>query len=641
MSYQGSDIKLMDGLSHVRHRPGMYIGGTDSTGFHHLLWEIVDNSVDEAMNGHATLIEVTLSADKRTVRVKDNGRGIPVDTHPETGKSALEVILCNLFSGAKFDNNQYNASGGLHGVGSAVVNALSERMVATVTRDGGVFQQTFERGAAVTQLTRLRDQGDQDERGTQIEFKPDATIFGALNFDAATIEEHLEVSTFLNPGLRVRFVDQVHAKTVEHYHTGGVVDFLAKLTAQAEARSIHGKDVPGFVLRNESNPKLDLALCWTDATSEKWASYVNGIPTKQGGTHEQGVRDAVVKVFKQWFDHHEAVIPRGVKIASEDIREGIVGVCSVFVGSPQFQGQTKERLNNPEVKPEVEGVVRPALERWLLENPSQADAVAARVIMAARARLASREATTQVRRKSEGGRRLNLPGKLADCASSDARKTELFLVEGDSAGGSAKQARDRETQAILPLRGKVLNTESATADKIKNNKEIDDIVKALGCGIGKDLDLNRLRYHKIVIMTDADSDGHHIAVLLLTFFYRHLTPLIDNGHVYLAHPPLFKVESGKQTWWAADQVELDRILKQLPPKAKPEVSRFKGLGEMMPGTLYETTMDPARRRLSQVIVPPGSRIQTDQVINDLMGKDPRARFLAITENLALVGALDV
>lgn len=641
MSYTGQDIELLEGIDHVRRRPGMYIGGTDAVGYHHLLWEIVDNAVDEAMNGHALQIEVTLLPSGKEAIVRDDGRGIPVDVHPQTGKSALEVILSNLFSGAKFDNKQYAASGGLHGVGSAVVNALSTSMVATITRDGAVWQQSFAQGRPTGSLIRLRDMESQDTRGTEIRFAPDPSIFGAAaQFDSKVVAEHLEISTFLNPGLKLVLNDQMQNSRVEFHHEGGVSDFLKKLIKDAEARGIHG-DTGGFVLRRDADPRLDVALGWTDATTERWSSYVNGIPTKQGGTHEQGVRDAVVRAIKDWFGHHEAVVPRGVKISTEDIREGIIGVCSIFIAVPQFQGQTKERLNNPEVKGQVEAIVRPAFERWLLDNPSQADAIAARVILAARARLASREATNQVRRKSDVSRRLNLPGKLSDCSSADAKRSELFLVEGDSAGGSAKQARDREFQAILPLRGKVLNTESASMDKIKGNKELDDIVKALGCGIGKDLNLDRLRYGKIILLMDADSDGHHIATLLLTFLYRHLAPLVDNGHVYVAQPPLFRIEAGKKTWWAADERERDAVLANLPARSKPEISRFKGLGEMMPQTLYETTMDPARRRMAQVVVPPGARVATDQVLNDLMGKDPRTRFAAITQYMDTIGDLDV
>ncbi len=634
-NYDASSISVLEGLEHVRKRPGMYIGGTDRDGLHHLVREIVDNSVDEAINGHATHIRVGLSSDGRTITVEDNGRGIPVDLHPKLKKPALEVILTNLNAGAKFDSGSYITSGGLHGVGSSVVNALSERLVATVKRDGFAWQMQFRRGRTRGKLEKA---GKARGTGTTIQFTPDPEIFGDQTFEADVIREHLEVSAYLNKGLRIVFQDDLGGERHEIQHDGGVVDFL-----NAQVKEAGGQNSTGqvFLLEREANPRLDVALCWTDAPRERIRTFVNGIPTRQGGTHAQGIKDALTKAIRNYINVHEASIPRGVKISAEDIREGVVAIGSIFLSEPQFQGQTKDKLNNPEVRGQVDGIVRAELERWLQENSSLADAILGRIVLAARARQASREATTKVRRKSAVSRRLNLPGKLADCSSSDARRAELFIVEGDSAGGSAKQGRDRTFQAILPLRGKVLNAEQATNRKVMANNELTDIVKALGCGMGKDFSTQHLRYNKVILLMDADSDGHHIATLLLTFFYRYLRPLIDQGHVYLAQPPLFRIDSGKKTWWAADQRERDRILKRLPPRAKPEISRFKGLGEMMPKTLFTTTMDPTTRRLQQVQIPDGMVLETEQVVGDLMGKDPKTRYREIIRWMALVDELDI
>ena len=634
-SYTASSISVLEGLEHVRKRPGMYIGGTDRDGLHHLVREIVDNSVDEAINGYASAIRVCLSSDGRTITVEDNGRGIPVDIHPKLKKPALEVILTKLNAGAKFDGGSYITSGGLHGVGSSVVNALSERLVATVKRDGFSWRMQFRRGRTRGSLQKL---SPARGTGTTIQFTPDPEIFGDQIFEPDSIREHLEVSAYLNKGLRIVFQDDLSRAKHTIQHDGGVVDFLNAQITDAGAQNSSGQV---FLLEREAEPRLDVALCWTDAPRERIRTFVNGIPTRQGGTHAQGIKDALAKAIRNYIAVHEAAIPRGVKIAAEDIREGVFAIGSIFLPEPQFQGQTKDKLNNPEVRSQVDGIIRVELERWLQENSSLADAILARIVLAARARQASREATTKVRRKSAVSRRLNLPGKLADCSSSDARRAELFIVEGDSAGGSAKQGRDRTFQAILPLRGKVLNAEQATQRKVMANNELSDIVKALGCGMGKDFSAKHLRYHKIILLMDADSDGHHIATLLLTFLYRYLRPLIDQGHVFLAQPPLFRIDSGKKSWWAADERERDRILKRLPPRARPEISRFKGLGEMMPKTLFTTTMDPRTRRLLRVEVPEGMMLETEQVVTDLMGKDPKTRYREIVRWMDLVEELDI
>ncbi|MEC7946296.1 MAG: DNA topoisomerase IV subunit B [Myxococcota bacterium] len=633
--YDASAIAVLEGLEPVRKRPGMYIGGTGKEGLHHLVWEIVDNSVDEAINGYATTIRVTLEADGRTVTVTDNGRGIPIDIHPKAGRPAIEVILTTLHAGGKFDQGSYITSGGLHGVGSSVVNALSESMVAPIRRDGSEWRQTYARGRVTSELVRS---GPARGTGTRIQFTPDAEIFGDFVFDADAIFEHLEVSAFLNKGLRIVFKDEVGNRREDIKHDGGVVDYLA---AQVERLQCEPTTDEGFSVSREADPRIDLALAWTDRPRESFKSFVNGIPTRDGGTHEQGLRDGIVKAVRNYVETHDVSLPRGVKLTADDIREGVVAICSVFVHEPQFQGQTKDKLNNPEVRATVEAAVRAELEQWLNTHGSQADAILHRIVMAAKARQASRAATEQVRRKSAVNRRLNLPGKLADCSSTKPDESEIFIVEGDSAGGSAKQGRDRKTQAILPLRGKVLNAEQASLKKVLGNNELSDIVKALGCGIGKDLDATRLRYGKVILLMDADSDGHHISTLLLTFFYRYFKPLIDAGHIYIAQPPLYRIDWGKQTWWARDESERNRILGRLPPRARPEISRFKGLGEMMPKTLYETTLDPDKRRLLQVEIPDGAQLETDKVVSDLMGKDPQTRFREIMEWMALVEEVDV
>ncbi len=633
--YTARDITVLEGLDPVRKRPGMYIGGTGSPGLHHLVWEVLDNAVDEVINGFATTISVTLCKDGSTVIVSDNGRGIPVDIHPKHGKSALELILTTLHAGGKFDAKNYITSGGLHGVGSSVVNALSSRLVATITRGGKKFRQEYRRGKPRGPVAPI---GEGRGSGTTIQFTPDEEIFGDLCMDAELIRDHLEVSAYLNKGMKVVFKDEEKGTRDEIQHDGGVVDFLDHIIADNERKKTTEHV---FHIERKDAPRLEVALSWTDAPREHFRSFVNGIPTRDGGTHEQGLKDSVTKALRNYIDTHDISIPRGLSITAEDIREGVTAICSCFLVEPQFQGQTKDKLNNPEVRGQIDGAVRPLLEQWLHTNKSAADAILMRVVMAAKARQASRAATDQVRRKSATSRRLNLPGKLADCSEADPARSELFIVEGDSAGGSAKQGRDRKTQAILPLRGKVLNAEQASLKKILGNKELNDIVQALGCGIGKDFDLARLRYHKIILLMDADSDGHHIATLLLTFFYRTMQPLITEGYVYLAQPPLYRIEAGSKTYWAEDEKDKERILAKLPARYKPEISRFKGLGEMMPKTLFQTTLDPTTRTLLKVTIPDGDRLETEQVITDLMGKDPQTRFREITAWMDLVDDLDV
>ncbi len=624
-SYTAEHITVLQGLEPVRRRPGMYIGGTDTKGFHHLLWEIVDNSVDEVINGYATSIEVILHKDHRSVTVVDNGRGIPVEVKKEFNKSALELVLTTLHAGGKFSSGQYQYSGGLHGVGSSVVNALSEEMVARIKRDGFEWEQTYARGEVTSKLTK---RGAARGTGTSVFFRPDPQIFGNQEFSAETIRFRLESKTFLHKGLKITFVDQAAGTSDVLQHEGGIADFLTKIIND---RGKAPTTTQPFYFVREEGIRIEAALQWTESHDEATRSYVNGIPTTQGGTHEQGFRAAIVKAMRSFMDT-AGLLPKNLSVTAEDIREGVVGVLSIYLQEPQFQGQTKERLGNPEAQMLVDNAIRPALETFLHHNRTAGATIVERITLAARAREASRAAAQSVSRKTAISHRLNLPGKLADCSSTDPVKSELFIVEGDSAGGSAKQGRERKYQAILPLRGKVLNAEQASLQKVLSNKELQDVVSALGCGVGDAFSLERLRYHKIIFMMDADSDGHHIATLLLTFFYRHLRPLIEGSYVYLAQPPLYRIDHGKETHWALDEADRDRIVAKLPKNAKPEIMRFKGLGEMQPEELRRTTLDPATRRLLRVTVPNGE--ETDRILADLMGKDVEARFRFIMERAA-------
>jgi len=635
--YTAADITVLEGLEPVRKRPGMYIGGVDGRGLHHLASEIVDNAVDEVINGYATRIEVRLFPDGRQVEVADNGRGIPVDVHPKYRKPALELILTTLHAGGKFEPGNYVHSGGLHGVGASVVCALSSEMIATVRRDGAEWEQSYSKGKPVSKLKKLSGGEKVRGSGTTIRFRPDPEIFGKLAFDPAEIRERLEAKTYLHRGLRVVFTDETQKPPLreELQHEGGLQDFLVKLVAERGKKPTTAAE---FLLSREADPRLELALVWTEATDESVRSFVNGIPTPSGGTHENGLRAGIVKAVRNYLETHE-LVPKGVTIAAEDIREGILALLSVYVLEPQFQGQTKDRLNNPELAAQVDGAVRPALEKWLNENPTLAEAIVGRIVLAARAREASRAAVQQVTRKTAVSHRLNLPGKLADCSSTDPSVSELFIVEGDSAGGSAKQARDRETQAILPLRGKVLNAEQAGSAKVTGNRELSDIVSALGCGVGAEFDASKLRYGKVFLLMDADADGHHISTLLLTFFWRHLPKLIQDGHVYLAQPPLYRIDAAKETRWALDDAERDAFLAKLPKNVKPEIMRFKGLGEMMPEQLKETTLDPRRRRAVKVTVPDVH--EAERTLGELMGKDAAARYRFITERAKDAENLDL
>lgn len=633
-TYTAKDILVLEGLEPVRRRPGMYIGGVDGAGLHHLVWEIVDNSVDEAMNGHADRIIVTLHKDGASCTVSDNGRGIPIDKHKEHKKPALELILTTLHAGGKFEATTYFHSGGLHGVGASVVNALSEKLVARVKRDGAEYEQSFSRGKPTSTLKRL---GATRGTGTSIYFKPDPDIFPKTKFDSALIAERLDAKAYLHGGLTVEFHDEVAGDKRTFHYDEGLKAYLTKILGDSGKPALGGEVFA--VQKTQDDLYVDCALAWTEDTSERVYSYVNGIPTSSGGAHENGFKSGLVKAVRNYLEVHNQ-IPRGLQVTAEDAREGLVAVLAIKIPQPQFQGQTKERLNNTEVTPVIDAIVRSALENALNASRSWGDTVGSRVVLAAKARTASRAAAAQVQRKGALSHRLTLPGKLTDCSSTDPEICELFLVEGDSAGGSAKQGRDRTFQAILPLRGKVLNTEQASTAKVLVNKELSDIVSALGCGAGKDFDPAKLRYHKICLLMDADSDGNHICTLLLTFFYRHMTELVKQGYVYIAQPPLYRIDVGKQVLWAKDDAEKDKILAGANGKRdKVQVQRFKGLGEMMPKTLKETTLDPKSRVLLKVLIRDAD--DTDATIQRLMGKEVQPRFEFIMERAPRVEELDV
>jgi DNA gyrase subunit B/topoisomerase-4 subunit B len=632
-NYTAKDITVLEGLEPVRKRPGMYIGGVGTAGLHHLVWEVLDNAVDEAMNGYASNIQVVLHKDGSAITVTDDGRGIPVDKHPTTKKSALEVIFTMLHAGGKFEQGNYKTAGGLHGVGASVVNALSSELCATVKRDGSSWEMAFKRGKPTGPLKKT---GPARGTGTTVYFHPDSTIFPKVEFDAAVIRERLEVISYIHKGVKVTFESEADGTKAVFHHEEGLSDYLKKIVAARGSKPVHEAS---FLLERESGPRLDLVLQWTEATDEHIRSYVNGIPTGSGGTHDNGLRAGLGKAVRNYIETHN-LSPKGVTLTTDDIREGLTGVLSLFIEEPQFQGQTKDRLNNPEVLSAVDSAVRPALEHWMNHNRSIAEAIVARIVLAARAREASRAAQAEVTRRTATTGRLNLPGKLSDCTSANRDDSELFVVEGDSAGGSAKQGRDRSKQAILPLRGKVMNTEGMTLAKVLENKELADLVTALGCGMGKNFDIARLRYGKVIILADADSDGHHIATLLLTFIYRHLPQLITGGKVYLAQPPLYRIDIGKDTFWALDDAHRDRLLKaHTNGRGTPEITRFKGLGEMMPKVLWETTLSPKSRRLLRVDI--ADQLVTDRVINELMGKDASARFRFIMERAEDAQELDV
>jgi len=632
--YSAADIEVLEGLEPVRRRPGMYIGGTDEGALHHLAAEIIDNAMDEAVAGHADRIEVFLeSANWLTVR--DNGRGIPTDPHPKFPKlSALEVILTTLHSGGKFSGKSYATSGGLHGVGSSVVNALSERLEVEVARDRMLWAHAFERGQPVQKLKSMG--AVQNRRGTQIRFRPDEQIFGKLAFSAARLHRLCRSKAYLFRGVEIRWScdpalvagTETPSSAVLHF-PGGLSDFLA---ASIEGRAaVVPAPWAGEVTFPEGAGRCEWALTWLDQGEGFLSTYANTIPTSQGGTHETGLRAALTKGLRAYGELKKE--KRAAAITAEDVLGGLAGMLSVFVRDPQFQGQTKEKLTSPEAARLVELGLRDHFDHWLTGDPTRADNLMAWCIERAEDRIRRREQKDTPRKSAT--RKLRLPGKLADCARESAEGTELFLVEGDSAGGSAKQARDRETQAVLPLRGKILNVASASVEKLRGNQELKDLIEALGCGVGDKFELGRLRYGRIIIMTDADVDGAHIAALLMTFFYKEFPEVVRRGRLFLAQPPLFRLQAPGKTIYAKDDAERERLLKrEFRANQKVDVSRFKGLGEMPAASLKETTMDPKRRTLLRVVLPAEERARTSDLIEALMGRRPELRFRFIQENAA-------
>ncbi|MBI1830242.1 MAG: type IIA DNA topoisomerase subunit B, partial [Planctomycetes bacterium] len=619
--YDEASIGMLEGLEAVRHRPSMYIGAPDKKGLHHLVWEIVDNSIDEYLNGFGDAITVTLHKAGDCVTVTDNGRGIPVGMHPKYKVPTLELILTKLHTGGKFgDNDSYFRSGGLHGVGSSVVNALSKKLVATIKRDGHEWTQTFKRGKPADKLEKV---GPNRLHGTSIYFEPDPEIFRVTHFDADWIKTRLDDIAYIHHGLKITFRNEITGESFDMTHPGGLPEFLQRLVTEGQTPVVNA--IP-FYATKEGDEKIELTMQWTESTDESIRSYVNGIRTSDGGTHEAGLKSGIVKAIRNFMETHDVKV-KGIEITANDIREGLVGILSIFIRDPAFQGQTKEKLNNPEITAIIEGFVRPGLESWLNANMTMADQIVGRIVLAAKARLASREAAQEVKRKSATSRRLNLPGKLADCKATDAEDTELFIVEGDSAGGSAKQGRNNHTQAVLPLRGKILNSEGLTLAKVMTHQELADVVTALGAGVGESFNINNLRYGKIILLMDADADGHHITTLMLTFFFRCMPELIRKGHLYVALPPLYSISVGKEKFWAKDDSHKEELLEEIMkkrPNAKPEVTRFKGLGEMMPAELNETTLDPKKRSLLRVTI--DSIIEADKTFTELLGKDPATRY---------------
>ena len=635
--YSAKDIEVLEGLEPVRRRPGMYIGGTDENALHHLAAEIIDNAMDEAVAGHADRIEVTLEPGN-WIAVRDNGRGIPVDPHPKFPKlSALEVILTTLHSGGKFSGKAYDTSGGLHGVGSSVVNALAERLEVEVARDRTLFTQAYERGKPVTKLVNAGSV--QNRRGTLIRFRPDPEIFGAQEFKAARLYRLCRSKAYLFRGVEIRWScdpslikDDTPAQAVLHF-PGGLSDFLASaIEGQA---TVVPAPWAGEAEFPDGAGRVEWAATWLERGEGFLNTYANTIPTPQGGTHEAGFRAALVKGLRAYGELKKE--KRAANVTAEDLLGGLAGMLSVFVRDPQFQGQTKDKLTSPEAAKLVENALRDHFDHWLAGDPARADNLLAFAIERAEERL-RRRAEKDTPRKS-ATRKLRLPGKLADCSRENAEGTELFLVEGDSAGGSAKQARDRETQAVLPLRGKILNVASASTEKLRQNQELKDLIEALGCGVGDRFDIARLRYGRVVIMTDADVDGAHIAALLMTFFYKELPALVKEGRVFLAQPPLYRLQAGGVSVYAMDDADRERVLKsRFKANQKVEVSRFKGLGEMPPASLKETTMDPRKRTLLRVVLPPEDRARTSDLVEALMGRKPELRFRFIQENAASLEA---
>ncbi len=624
-SYGAKDIQVLEGLSAVRKRPSMYIGSTDIAGLHHLVYEAVDNSIDEALAGHCTEISVIIHKDNH-VTVSDNGRGIPVDLHPTLKISALEVVMTKLHAGGKFDNNVYKVSGGLHGVGISVTNALSKSLIATVKREGKIFEQRYERG---TPLAPVKEIGFSPERGTSITFIPDEEIFPLIEFHFDTLSSRLRELAFLNKGVHIAILDERTGKKHDFLYEGGIISFVQFLNTNRMPlhEVIHNQ-------KEKSKIVVEFALQYNDSYQENVFSFANNINTREGGTHLAGFKAALTRTINSYAEKKGLL--KETKLASEDTKEGLTAVISVKIPQPQFEGQTKTKLGNAEVKGIVESLTNECLSTFFEEHPHIARTVVQKCITASLAREAAARARDLTRRKGA----LNhgsLPGKLADCSERDPAKSEMYLVEGDSAGGSAKQGRDRSFQAILPLRGKILNVEKARLSKIFENTEITALITAIGTGIGDEFDITKARYHKIVIMTDADVDGAHIRTLLLTFFFRYMLPLIESGYIYIAQPPLFKVQKGKKVSYAYNDLQLAALLKEMGQDAG--VQRYKGLGEMNPQQLWETTMDPKIKTLLKVTLE--DSVEADKLFTLLMGNEVEPRRAFIEKHASEVVNLDV
>ncbi len=630
--YDAAQIQVLEGLEAVRKRPGMYIGSTGARGLHHLVYEVVDNSVDEALAGYCKTIKVTIGKDN-SVTVEDDGRGMPVDKHPKMGIPAVEVIHTVLHAGGKFGGGGYKVSGGLHGVGASVVNALSTRMEVEIKRNGKIYKQCYERGKTVTPLEVI---GESKKTGSKTTFWPDPEIFETTVFDFATLEHRLREMAFLNKGIKIVFKDEREGqKKNETYHyEGGIKEFVQFINESKDP--IH-PDIIYFEVIKE-NCELEVAMQYTQSYSELVLGYANNINTTDGGTHIVGFKSALTRVFNDYGKKNKILKDSDDALTGEDVREGLTAIVSVKLEEPQFEGQTKAKLGNPDIRGFVETSTNENLTAFLEENPAQAKAILEKCIKAARAREAARKARDLTRRKGALDS-FSLPGKLADCSDKDPSVCEIFLVEGDSAGGSAKDGRDRKRQAILPLRGKILNVEKARLDKILNSDEIKNMITAFGCGIGDDFNIEKLRYHKIIIMTDADVDGAHIRTLLLTFLYRYMRPLIEGGYVYAAQPPLYQVKKGKDVYYTYSEEEQGRLMKSLEDKAgKADIQRYKGLGEMDAEQLWETTMDYEHRTLIQITIEDSA--EADQTFSTLMGDKvpPRKKFI---EENAHYATLDI
>lgn len=624
-SYKAENIQVLEGLEPVRKRPGMYIGSTSQKGLHHLIYEIVDNSIDEALNGYADTITVTIMEDN-SVKVTDNGRGMPVDMHAKQGKPAVEVIHTVLHAGGKFGGDGYKVSGGLHGVGASVVNALSEWMVVQVKKDGQIHEMKFERGATVEELHVV---GETSGSGSSTHFLADSTIFETVEYDYKTIENRLREMAFLNKGIQIIFEDQrIEKKNIFHYD-GGIAEFVRYINQNKTP--IHQTVL--YFEKMREDVLVELSIQYTDQYSENVFTFVNNINTVEGGTHLTGFRSALTRVINDYARKNNHLKESDESLQGEDIREGITAILSIKVKEPQFEGQTKSKLGNSEVRGIVEHVTSEFLETYLLENPQDAKIIVEKSVRSAKARIAARKARDITRRKGllDG---FSLPGALWDCSEKDPSKSEIFLVEGNSAGGSAKGARDSKTQAVLPLRGKILNVEKANFSRILSSDQIKNMITAFGVGVGEEYDIEKLRYHKIVIMTDADVDGAHIRTLLLTFFFRYMPSLIDGGHIFIAQPPLYGVKAGKTIHYAYSDEQLQDILKE----HRGPIQRYKGLGEMDEEQLWDTTMDPENRTLLQVSV--DDAIEADQIFTTLMGDAVEPRRLFIQEN-ASYAELDI